>query len=154
MPTTFSNALERSVTRSVPTEDHHSEGIDGGGILVQARECIGDDVGDPWYVGDVANDSLFDIWLMHQGLEEGISEVEFGKYMTMGSMLKDVVNNRNQCVIFDHHTVEAPEITEESKFAIIFLDKECWGSLRRTGWTEMASGMVLFDLLMEGFMPG
>ncbi|OWZ60631.1 hypothetical protein AYX15_07060 [Cryptococcus neoformans] len=66
MPTTFSNALERSVTRSVPTEDHHSEGIDGGGILVQARECIGDNIGDPWYVRDV------EVGLLKKPFEGGV----------------------------------------------------------------------------------
>lgn len=68
--------------------------------------------------------------------------------------LEDVVDNRNWCVIFDCHAVEALEIAEESKFAIIFLDEESWGSPGRTGWAEAASSMVLFNLLMEGFMPG
>ncbi|OXH66843.1 hypothetical protein J000_05130 [Cryptococcus neoformans] len=55
--------------------------------------------------------------------------------------LEDVVDNRNWCVIFDCHAVEALEIAEESKFAIIFLDEESWGSPGGTGWAEAASSM-------------
>lgn len=103
----------------------------------------------PWS----ADGSRLDIGPVHQCLEEGIREVEFGEDATTGGTLEDIVDNGNRCSIFDCNAVEATKIAEGSEFAIVLFDKESWGRPGRIGWAWAASCTVLFYFSADGFKP-